>query len=257
MMPRLLILIILMATLLGGCARNRYEPPKRPDSMLTSASGKRVVINDENGQPTLKIRARKNAWKVYDESFQAAGFIRWSDNSAPHVENLVREKLAQFKPVGENGEVFELAGHLRIEKIVAGWAVFDQHAKLLGLFEHDSESASLPPAPEVLGESEDFEDFAVGSMDSEKTAEQPVELVDKPANTASWTLRTAYNTPVLWTATQDGKQVSARFTDGKTVTVNAAQFSAPALLAGEMENLSALERAALAAWFNHMMPGVS
>ncbi len=252
-MSRFLILLILLTTLLGGCARNRYQPPKRADAV--PSTGQRVVINDENGQPTLKIRARKNAWKVYDENFRAAGFVRWSDSTAPRVENLVREKLAQFQPIGSNDEVFELAGHLRIEKIDAGWAVFDQDAKLLGLFEHDS-TAEKP----VVAADLDLPAVELADLD-DAADEQPVAESDKPvlaanALSAKWTLRTAYNTPVLWTATQEGKQVIARHKDSKVITGNAAHFSPPALLAGEIESLSALERAALAAWFIHMMPGV-
>lgn len=245
MMPRLLILIILLATLLGGCARNRHQPPKRADAVLPAAAGKRVVINDENGQPTLKIRARKNAWKVYDENFRAAGFVRWTTNTAPHVENLVREKLARFQSVGNTGEVFELAGHLRIEKIDAGWAVFDQNAQLLGLFEYTSAPNTADATTELP---------AVASADSQDAAEQPSEKASSPALPVRWTLRTAYNTPVLWTSEHKGKQIIARHKDGKIITGSAAHFSAPALLAGELESLSALQRAALAAWFIHMMP---
>lgn len=264
MMPRLLILTILLATLLGGCARNRYEPPKRADHTATSAAGKRVIITDSNGQPTLKIRARKNAWKVYDKNFQAAGFVRWPDKSAPHIENLIRKDLAKFQTVGNNDEVFELPGHLRIEKIDHGWAVFDQDAKLLGLFEHHSSPEKAAPDLEILvAEVDDTDtDTEIADVDSnEKTdSDESLEVVaelaklDEQLAAEQWTLRSDYNSSILWTASQQGKFVIARHKDGKSFTSNAAHFSAPALLASELVALSELERAALAVWFMHMMP---
>lgn len=251
MMFRFLILTILLATLLGGCAQNRdFNPKQRSELYTNGATGKRIVITDHNNQPVLKIRARRDSWKTYDQDLRATGFVRWSSSTpstatpeqqnAPsleqptlHIETIGRDKTATFQAVHANNEVFELPGHLRIEKIESGWAVFAPDAKLLGLFERE-----LLPTP---SKSED---------PNAEPSTQPAAI----AHNERWTLRADYNSPTLWTANQEGLQITARHKDGTTYTTLASHLSPPAVLATELISLPALDRAALAAWFIHLMP---
>ncbi|MBA2664042.1 MAG: hypothetical protein H0U74_17260 [Bradymonadaceae bacterium] len=211
----LVCLLAILSPLVGGCSRAGELSAHHAVDPVVSGGGKRVVVTDASGKAVLKLRSRRNTWKIYSEDFRTQGFVRWHTSAGEpehsvSLESVDRATTARFRAVSP--EVFELPGRLRIEKVERGWAVFDRNAQLLGLFERTEDS----------------------------TVNQ-------------WSLRPNYTAKQSWTAERSEDQIIARHVDGATRSVDATHLSPPALLATQLDALETLERMALAAWFMRVM----
>ena len=81
--PTALIVLVSLALLLSACFQ---QPPEErhfvPGDSLHdqwSSSGQRLVIHTDD-QPWIKLRLRQKQWRVYDDAFVPAGFLRSHDD---------------------------------------------------------------------------------------------------------------------------------------------------------------------------------
>lgn len=124
--PRNLHKVALLALVLSGLGC-REKTERVPESEQFLSAGKRMVLQDTEGEILFKVRKRTTHYRVYDESLRLTGRVR-SAETGVRVESLSGKDSVSV----QNEQLIDLPGFLRLEAMESDWAVFDSETRLVG-----------------------------------------------------------------------------------------------------------------------------
>lgn len=151
------LLAALLVAFGAGCRDGSSERADDYREKLSS-SGDRVVLSGaDEDEPIGKVRVRTNRHKIYDEEMSPVGTVAWSDAGARQetdagdadanlptvrIQKLGKEGESTL-PIDPSAQKVQVDGRFRIEHTDGGWAVFDESAELIGIFQREDERWQL------------------------------------------------------------------------------------------------------------------
>lgn len=128
-------LLLALIVALAGCRRSYDRDPGPPLSEKLASSGTRVMINDIDGAPLLKVRRLRNhRIRLYDESMLRLGVVHYAVENEVVYEEPGGQRVVLMV---EDPDVIEVEGRFRLERVSRGWALFDRRNELIGYLDHE------------------------------------------------------------------------------------------------------------------------
>lgn len=208
-----LVVFALVLLALGGCRDGSDDSTQEYREEL-AASGDRLVVTDGDGEPIGKVRVRTDRYKVYDASLAPVGFVSWGERVSTTDADEEAEAIAVRSIEATEPERIETDDEPTVE-FEGRWRV-ERIDRGWAVFDEDAE---------LIGRFERRDD--------------------------RWQFRRDDDSSALTVEKRDGRMRIVRDDGSEAARASSDELSELELLAWQLEELDALDRAAVGVWLHH------
>ncbi len=232
----LVALVVAFAVLGVGCDNDDREPdrqePGGPLYEMWNSEGDRVVVRDGSGESVYKLRLRSNGLKVYDRKFRALGYVDFPvDQPATLPSRETTDDAGKAGPadteVSSNGQ----AGEIRVRRLGG-----DETERLKQV------NADVWALGDRLRIERTAEGWAVFDGDAEWVGQF------SRGDQGNWRLEYGEEGSGEWRVDKENGELLVRRNGETQYRAESGELPPEALLALGLEELSLLDRMAVAGW---------